>query len=743
MLIQWRNESGNTRTERILWLDRNYTVAFVIDIFTKTGFPEERRIYDIEEAISEGCAYQLDHDPFGYSVLEENLTKKEKEIRDKAWNIISLLVSQEQEPSIYYKHIRGPLVKKTVEQYNLGKEKGNRHEKNNDRIGEKSVYAYLRRFWQRGKTKNALLPDYNQSGGKGKTKTAGEKKRGRPRKYAGDPKIGVGINIDDGDRKIFRTSIDQFYNNKKKNPLKVAYKLMKGKYYVEDVYYDENGVEKKRLIPPGERPTFVQFRYWYEQEFNIEKTYKSRKGKIAYELENRALLGSSTAEVIGPGYQFQIDATVADVYLVSRYNSNWIVGRPVIYVIIDVFSRMIVGVYVGLEGPSWLGAMMALINAATDKVAFCKEYGIDIPQEEWPCCQLPYLLHGDNGELIGTAPETLANNLHVELSNAAPYRADWKGIVESQFRIIHQYVKPFVPGYVDPEMKRRGGKDYRLDAKLNVDQFTKIIIECIRRHNRHAMWETYVREEAMIADDIPPVPIRLWSWGIEKRSGCLKFFPEDIVKLNLLPTGKARITAKGIMFKGKRYICEKAIRERWLEKARSNKLKKNEKYLDISYDLRTSNYIYIRDIDGRGFEKCYLLNIETKYIGASVEEVDYLHAQEKLDLQRSEPDELLDDVSLADTIETIVAEADEKADACRDETLSNSQRLSGIRDNRSFEKDELRKEQAFELGKLEASNVGEKVPEQLESSENQKLERPNYSKLLRQKKQEVKDGKPV
>lgn len=114
-------------------------------------------------------------------------------------------------------------------------------------------------------------------------------------------------------------------------------------YYIEDSYYAEDGTRKTKLIPPSERPTFTQFKYWYEQEFDIEKALIRRKGEKTCLLENRAVLGTSTAEVIGPGSRFQIDATVADVYIVSSYNPDWIVGRPVVYVVIDVFSRMIVG----------------------------------------------------------------------------------------------------------------------------------------------------------------------------------------------------------------------------------------------------------------------------------------------------------------------------------------------------------------------------------------------------------------
>jgi hypothetical protein len=55
-----------------------------------------------------------------------------------------------------------------------------------------------------------------------------------------------------------------------------------------------------------------------------------------------------------------------------------IIGRPVIYIVIDVFSRLIVGFAVTLEGPSWAGAKLALENAFSDKASYCKQFGINI-----------------------------------------------------------------------------------------------------------------------------------------------------------------------------------------------------------------------------------------------------------------------------------------------------------------------------------------------------------------------------
>ncbi|MBC1257965.1 DDE-type integrase/transposase/recombinase, partial [Trichormus variabilis] len=636
--------------------------------------------------------------------------------------------------SIYYRNFRGSMVKEAVEKYN--------EERDKDKLVEKTVYGYLRRFWQRGKTINALIPDFINSSGKGKIRGQSGKKRGRPRKYAHDPDIGEGVNVTEEDRKIFRVSISKFYNNPKENYLTTAYELMVKEYYKEGIRYDENGVQKSILTPTDKIPTITQFKYWYQlEQDDVTKTLTSRKGAKRVALENRAILGNSKMETIGPGSRYQIDATVADVYLVSKYNRDWIIGRPVIYVIIDVFSRMITGVYVGLEGPSWIGAMMALANVATDKTLFCQEYNINITENEWPCNQMPDAILGDRGELAGMTVETLIPNLYVRIENAASYRADWKGLVERHFRIIHEYVKPFLPGYVDTDFRQRGARDYRLDGKLDIDQFTEIIIRLIVHHNNKPLTE-YERDEAMIADDTPPIPRELWKWGIANRSGRLRTFSEDIVKLNLMPTEKATITAKGIKMRGKEmyYTCDSAKNEQWFEKARSNLLSKSEKSLIVSYDIRKPNFIYLPSSDGRDFEKCFLIDLEGRYANKNFHDIEYLLAYEELQRQKSQGKQLQEKVDLIADIESIVDRAEKMTDASQYHNLSKSKKVSGIRDNRAFEKAKRRENEGFELAITDNQSSFQVAESTAETSEQPESLQPNHLNLLKKKRQERKRG---
>lgn len=381
---------------------------------------------------------------------------------------------------------------------------------------------------------------------------------------------------------------------------------------------------------------------------------------------------------------------------------------------------------------------MALANAAANKVVFCREYGISITEEDWACHHMPEALLADRGEMESRMVEVLIANLNVRIENAAPYRGDLKGIVERHFRTIHQKVKPFLPGYVIPDANKRLGKDYRLDAKLDIYQFTEIIIHCALHHNNGQYLESYDRDATLVSEDVPAIPVELWNWGIKNRSGRLRSFPEDTVKLNLMPTDFARIAEDGIRFKKMRYSCEKAIRENWFERAR---IKKRTEQIEISYDPRNTNYIYIKSQDGRSFEKCYLLDSEEQYMNKSIAEVEYLLEYENYQKQRHTGDKQQSKVDLAANIEGVVRIAEEMTDQAQDKTASKASRVANIKDNRSFEKNSLRDKQAFELGKTapESGSIQSIKSKVADSETEEPFKQPTYLELLRRKRKALKD----
>jgi len=317
--------------------------------------------------------------------------------------------------------------------------------------------------------------------------------------------------------------------------------------------------------------------------------------------------------------------------------------------------------------------------------------------------------------------------------------------VERHFAILHGHIKPFVPGYIDVDFRQRGARDYRLDGRLTVDAFTEIIIQIILFHNRHHNLTKYQRDAEMISDDVPAIPIELWKWGILNRSGKLKSFSEEIVKLNLMPTSKATITAKGIKLCGKElyYTCKKAEEEQWFERARSNLLTPSEKNLTVSYDIRKPDFIYLVSSDGREFKKCFLLDSENRYSGKNFHDIEYMLDFEQRNNQKHDKKELQEKVDLIAEIESIVAKSEQPTSASI-ETLSNRQKVSNIRDNRAAEKSARRETEGFEIEPItaqpghESSQEEESQPQVQEKS--QSLQ-PSHFDLLRQKREEKKRGR--
>lgn len=655
---------------RVLWLSRDRDIAYIFDL-SCAEMPVPVSLEQLKQQISDGIIERSTNDKYINTKLDSEIAENEKSFRDSIWSIMEDLIVQE--PAIFERMQRGQLVAQQMAA--TGKTRG-------------TLHRYLKWYWQRGKNKNAFLPLFHNKGGKGKPHVSQDKRIGRLSKYGET----VGRNVDEAIAEIFEKAVKKYYHTRQEHSFKATYELMVKDYFTRPVAGPE-GTTRLEVLDANEIPTLRQFRYWYSKQYDAKEKLSSRKGQKKYELNHRAILGKSDSHIHGPGAQFQIDATVGDIYLVSRFNRANIIGRPVIYFIIDTFSRMVAGMYVGLEGPSWAGAMMALANAASDKVSFCEKYGITITDYEWPCRHIPDTILADRGEMEGKSVETLINALNIRVDNAPAYRADMKGIVEQFFRTINTKTTVFLPGHVKPDMAQRGGKDYRLDAKLDIYQFTKVMIQCVLNHNNAHFLEGYERTEEMIADDVEPIPVKLWGWGIKHCHGQLRSVTEDVIKLCLMPADTALVTAKGIRFKGLYYLSERAIFEHWFEVARA----KGSYRVDVSYDPRDMSNIYIRNLDGGTFEKCYLSEHENKWNGKYLDEVIHQQAANRGMRSKDAGRELQARVDLNTEIEKIVGEAEQMAK----QTIipsSKRERTSSIRGNRAAEKQALRQDEAFVLG---------------------------------------------
>jgi hypothetical protein len=333
--------------------------------------------------------------------------------------------------------------------------------------------------------------------------------------------------------------------------------------------------------------------------------------------------------------------------------------------------------------------MMALDNVITDKVGFCLKYGIDITEEDWPNTLLPETILADRGEFEGYNPEGLINNLNIKIENTAPYRGDLKGIVERRFRIINEKIKHTTPGAIMKEYRQRCDSDPRLKATLTLEEFTGVIIYQILHHNKHLL-DNYPRELGLLSDEVPPIPIEIWNWGVKNRTCAFIKRDRDIVRLNILPRATAAITREGIKYKKMFYSCDKAMEEQWF-------INPSRKPVEFAYDPRNLEYIYLPDERGRTFIKCFLLEKSIMYKGFMYEEVVFQQELEREHFEQHRQNQLQNDVELEHNINKIIKKAQERVKIQPLE--SKKRKVKNIKENRSLEKESNRRKEYFELEK--------------------------------------------
>lgn len=507
------------------------------------------------------------------------------------------------------------------------------------------------------------MPDYKNAGAPGKPRTlAGSQKSGAKRKFGN----GTGIKVTPEIERLFRLTVESELLNDKKINITSAHRQ-----------FEELFVQHYPHIKQGDIPTRRQFDHFYKREYELPQRIEARTPVLSFQKDVRPLSGTATANTLGPGSRYEIDATIADIYLVADDDRSKILGRPILYVVVDVFSRMVVGFYIGFHNPSYVVAMQAIVNACSDKVSLCKLLGIDIQSEQWPTLGLPDVILADRGEMMSHQVERLIQGYNVRIENAPAYRGDAKGIVERYFGTLQAEFKPYAPGVVKGNrIQKHGEKDYRLEAVVPISAFAKIIIKTILYRNQYHVLDTYDRD-ADFPPDLPSVPLHIWNWGIQNRTGHLRTVDPDTLRIMILPRKKVSISTSGVNLWGLYYIGSEILREGWLH--RSKEVTRPQD-LQAAYDPSCVDKIYLfPKHDSTIYWECSLSTKSRQFAGMSFWQVWEIQDQEKnlhaIEKDNSKTARRELDQFIRDTI----AESKKMA---TNSGVSNRQRLSEIKSNK-------------------------------------------------------------
>lgn len=450
------------------------------------------------------------------------------------------------------------------------------------------------------------------------------------------------------DEKNIRWALNKFFYTTAKQSLMTAYTMMlKGKYC------DKTGTLVDKY------PSFYQFRYFYRKTRKMQNFHISRNGLKHYQRNNRPLTGEGVqqfAPSVGVG---MLDATVCDIYLVNE--AGGLVGRPILTACVDAYSGLCCGYALSWEGGVYsLRGLM--INVIADKVSWCKQFGISVHVDDWPCHALPAVLVTDMGtEFTSETFEQIAE-LGVKVVNLPSYRPELKGLVEKFFDMVQSSYKKHLKGkgVIEPDFQERGAHDYRKDACLTMDAFEKIIVHCILYYNAQRVVANFPFTEAMIAAGVRPYASCIWNWGISQIGANLIEIGKQELVLTLLPRTAGKFSRYGMKVNQLRYH-----RDGYTEQY----LKGGE--VTVAYNPDNVSSVWLIE-DGAYLE---FTLIESRYCGMDLTRVENLRLTTKAITKDAASDQLQAQIDLARHIEVIASGVRNTAEI----------RLKNIRSNRKQE----------------------------------------------------------
>lgn len=593
-------DAGTYRILEIFTFDETICL-FRINQKTKSAKPLLISFSDFYELFDDGAIRNLpDALPKEMLLPDSRLSEDNRRARDKNFSRIKDLVEN---PTFLNTFCSSPRSRVVIE-----------HAERNDTT-PLQLYRILKKYWEYGQVPNALLNFTSPRGGRGKDKASSSKQRGRPiEKGVYGLRKKVSVNVTEQDKANILLAIRSELSNKKKLTFTKAHTT-----YKEMFCETEIGIAKTERRP-AQTLSYDQFLYWGKKLITKEDIIASQISKSSFSSNHEGSLSSVSDKFTAPGFRYEIDSTIADVYIVCEVSRQRVLGRPTIYSVVDVASRMIVGMHVSMEHASWNAARQALYNACMPKVDYCKRYGVTITEEEWPCVGMPANLMADRGEMLGEKPFAFALNAGTILNIAPPYRGDLKAIVERRFGILNEAIH-FLPGSTLGQLRERGEPDYRLDAAITLSALTKILIDLILEHNNVRPFEDIITRD-FVENDLEIVPLNYWKLYTSKHQCSLKNFSENHFVAKLMKDGVASVRGDGIIFKGRRYICQKAIDEQWTTRALNNGSWK----VECKFDESWSTDIYIRENNSAEFLKCTLLSADSMY--SNLHEADIIFIDE-------------------------------------------------------------------------------------------------------------------
>lgn len=312
--------------------------------------------------------------------------------------------------------------------------------------------------------------------------------------------------------------------------IKSIYSRLEGKIRAENA---------KRL--PDDQLCLPSLRTVYRLFGRLEAYDQTRLAEGKHVADRRYRVAKAGPAVAGILVRVEVDHTPLDLFLVDEI-TGLPLGRPVLTLFIDVFSRFPVGYYLSFGGTSAAAVVGGLRHAILPKTPV-KEVIPDLPVEHaWPCYGLIASLVVDNGlEFYSKALDSVAMDLGMSITYC-PKRQPWfKGTIERFLKTINYFLTHQLPGTSLARLEDRGDYDSQQHALLTLAEFRHLLEK----------WLLDVYAQT-IHRGIGTTPWAKWQEGLKRHTPELPGSLDDLQR-RIGMAEERTLRRDGIVLKGIRY----------------------------------------------------------------------------------------------------------------------------------------------------------------------------------------------
>lgn len=391
----------------------------------------------------------------------------------------------------------------------------------------------------------------------------------------------------------------------------------------------EEYISGKLLEPVTAR----QYRYYVNRNVQLSEELAEN---VRSHQRNPGHLGSLFSS--GPGEVYEIDSTVARLYLVSADDPPVHLRQPTIYLLIDRWSRFVVSAYLSLKAPSYEEVRHALLIAFTSRERRFAALGVDIDDKRWPVGHMPAVICPDRGSdfMSRSMEQAVVQDLRIELTPLSPYSPDGKAIVERLIREVkHRMSASGMTGTyadrpLDPQSKRAARRAKEAAVHTLAEAY-RPLIEIIDDHNNRP--HTALKKRKLLSQNgVQPTPKAAYIWGRENITGLRKapFLDEDYKRL-LLSTDSGSLGGGVLRYRQRPYL---PINELAFEMA--NNSTNRAKSVSVRVDKSEPSEVYIVNSQGQWADFAITQGAASEIAGLTLDEEELLLPQSALLWARSD-----------------------------------------------------------------------------------------------------------